>query len=257
VTGAAAPDLPEALLGILERARRPVVLTGAGMSAECGVPVFRGPGGLWEGIRPEELATPEAFARDPARVWRWYRWRLERVAAARPHAGHTALAALEREEAFDGFTVITQNVDGMHQRAGSRDVIELHGSLVRARCTALCGFETGADGVDPEDFSCPCGKGRLRPGVVWFGESLPARALRRAAEVLAGADLVWVVGTSSVVHPAAALPELAAARGAAVVEVNPEPTPLTARVPFSLRCTASAGITAMTEARRKRRRQSF
>jgi NAD-dependent deacetylase len=209
------------------------------MSAECGVPVFRGPGGLWEGFRPEELATPEAFAEDPERVWRWYRWRLERVIAASPHPGHEALARLERD--WGGrVTVVTQNVDGMHQRAGSRRVLELHGNLTRARCSARCGGAAPAERVDPEHSACGCGRGRMRPDVVWFGEGLDPAVLRDAAAVLEGADLVWVVGTSALVYPAAMLPELAARRGAPVVEVNPEPTSLAAS--FTLLTPASTGV---------------
>ncbi len=246
---AAPVEVPAALAGAVREARNLVVLTGAGMSAESGVPVFRGPGGLWEGHRPEELATPEAFARDPARVWRWYRWRLERVAGAGPHAGHRALAALERDGGFARFTLITQNVDGLHQRAGNRRVVELHGNLTRARCDAGCGASVAADTVAPEDCGCRCGRGRLRPDVVWFGESLPAKAMEESARRLEEADVVWVVGTSSVVYPAAALPGLAAERGIPVVEVNPEPTPLTGRVGTSFRVPASAGLAALAAVR--------
>lgn len=215
------------------------------MSTECGVPVFRGPGGLWEGFRPEELATPEAFREDPVRVWRWYRWRLERVSAAEPHEGHRALAALEHASGLDAFTVITQNVDGLHQRAGTRNIVELHGNLTRARCTLKCGHTVPSETVDPESCACPCGAGRLRPDVVWFGEGLDPESLYVAERSLAGADMVWVVGTSSVVYPAAALPGLAAAKGIPVVEVNPDPTPLSTRIPFSLRLPASSGVAAL------------
>jgi NAD-dependent deacetylase len=238
------------LVAALKRTRRLVVLTGAGMSTESGVPVFRGPGGLWEGSRPEDLATPEAFRRDPVRVWRWYRWRRERVAAARPHDGHLALVTLEHDAGLAAFTVITQNVDGLHQRAGTRSIVELHGNLTRARCERSCGHTAPAETVDPWASACPCGDGRLRPDVVWFGESLDPGALLHAEQCLAGADMVWVVGTSSVVYPAAALPGLAARKGIPVVEINPDPTPLTPRVPFTLRLTASAGLPALAAALR-------
>ncbi len=242
------PALPAALPAAMAGVRRLAVLTGAGMSAESGVPVFRGSGGLWEGVRPEDLATPRAFARDPERVWRWYRWRLERVAEARPHAGHRALAGLEQAGGLEGFIIVTQNVDGMHQRAGSRNVVELHGGIRRARCSAGCGGSAEAASVDPAETRCACGRGRLRPDVVWFGEPLPPEALDRAARALETADMVWVVGTSAVVYPAAALPGMAAERGIPVVEVNPETTPLTGRLPFSLRTSASAGVSALVEA---------
>jgi len=241
VTGAAV--LPEALARALAGVRRLVVLTGAGVSAESGVPVFRGPGGLWEGSRPEELATPEAFARDPERVWRWYRWRLERVRAAEPNPAHRALA--EAEGKLAEFILVTQNVDGLHQRAGSRRVLELHGTILRARCTMGCGATAPAASVDPGAPVCVCGKGRLRPDVVWFGEQLPERALREAADAVADADMIWVVGTSSVVYPAAALSSLASARGVPVVEVNPESTPLTASATYVLAASASAVVPAL------------
>jgi NAD-dependent deacetylase len=236
--------VPPALARALEGKRRLVVLTGAGMSAESGVPVFRGPGGLWEGFRPEDLATPEAFAHDATRVWRWYRWRLERVQAAQPHAGHEALVRLERE--WPGrLRVVTQNVDGLHQSAGTTGVVELHGNLTRARCTAACGRRAASGDVDPERPECACGLGRLRPDVVWFGEGLDPVSVQEASQALLAADLVWVVGTSSLVYPAAALPELASRRGVPVVEVNPEPTPLSDDLPFTLRAPAGAGLAAL------------
>jgi len=243
------PDLalPSALLEALGRTRHLVVLTGAGTSAESGVPVFRGAGGLWEGFRPEDLATPEAFARDPVRVWRWYRWRLERVQAAEPHAGHRALARLEASNRLRACTLVTQNVDGLHQRAGSRLVLELHGNITRSRCTSGCGVARPAETVDPERAECPCGSGMLRPDVVWFGESLDPGVLGQASLRIEEADMVWVVGTSALVHPAAGLPGIALQRGIPVVEVNPERTPLSGAVPYSLRRTAAEGVPALVE----------
>jgi NAD-dependent protein deacetylase/lipoamidase len=245
-----AVDLPEPLLHVLPGRKSLVVLTGAGMSAECGIPVFRGPGGLWEGFRPEELATPEAFQRDPERVWRWYRWRLDRVTEAAPHAGYEALAALERDGGLDAVSVITQNVDGMHRRAGSTRVLELHGNLTRARCDAGCGKTVPAGEVDPSHSGCVCGRGRLRPDVVWFGETLNADVVRAAFVVLEDADLIWVVGTSGMVNPAALLPLLGARKGIPVVEVNPVPTPLSRSVTFSLRAPASESVVALCRALR-------
>jgi len=238
----ASPQLPDGLAAVLSRARNLVVVTGAGMSTESGVPVFRGPGGLWEGSRPEDLATPLAFARDPERVWRWYRWRLDRVEAARPHPGHLALADLEASGDLDRFTLITQNVDGLHQRAGNRRVIELHGAIHRARCTGGCGRTARSLEVDPARCRCPGCSGRLRPDVVWFGENLDPAVLGAAVAAVEACDLLWVVGTSALVHPAAGLGELAADRGTPVVEVNPEPTPLSDRVALRLPLPAARGV---------------
>ncbi|MBD3334997.1 MAG: NAD-dependent protein deacylase [Candidatus Eisenbacteria bacterium] len=205
--------------------RRPVILTGAGFSAESGVPTFRGPGGLWEGFRPEELATPEAFAADPHKVWRWYAWRRERVDAARPHAGHAAVA--EWSQRCPELKVVTQNVDGLHQRAGgAAEVLELHGSLVRARCSA--DGRPVADWRDVEGFPprCDCGA-LLRPDVVWFGETLPPGAIETAGRWIAESDLLVVAGTSCVVAPASLLPAVARRAEVPIVEVNPQATPLT------------------------------
>jgi NAD-dependent deacetylase len=206
-------------------AERVLVLTGAGVSAESGVPTFRGPEGLWRSFRPEELATPEAFARDPRLVWEWYAWRRERIAPLQPNAAHRAIAALEAR--VPTFLLATQNVDRLHQAAGSRRLVELHGSLWLVRCTA-CGAEAEDRRVPLPELPprCGCG-GLLRPGVVWFGESLPVAALEAAFAAGQAADVVLVVGTSSVVYPAAAIAPSARARGAFVVEVNPERTPLT------------------------------
>jgi len=214
-------------------ARSIAVLTGAGISAESGIPTFRGPGGLWREYRPEDLATPEAFAREPKLVWEWYDWRRQRIAAARPNPGHEALAKLESR--VPGFTLITQNVDGLHQTAGSRNVIDLHGNIWRLRCTS-CGRENENRetplGVLPP--RCGCG-GLLRPGVVWFGEPLPADAIAQAARASQRCDVFILCGTSAVVYPAAALPERALAAGARVVEINLERTPLSDMAHISLR----------------------
>ncbi len=216
---------------VIQRLRGPgpvVAFTGAGVSAESGLATFRGPGGIWEGRSPMELATPEAFAADPALVWRFYAWRRSSAAAAEPNPAHRALAALARARA--DFTLITQNVDGLHERAGNTELIRLHGSLWRNRCT-----REGTEAEDRRDDlgelppHCSCG-GMLRPGVVWFGESLPVDALERAAHAAREAALLIVVGTSAQVYPAADLPRLAREAGAFVVEINPEPTGLTGEV---------------------------
>lgn len=192
---------------MIRGARRIVALTGAGMSAESGVPTFRGAEGLWKCYRPEDLATPEAFRRDPELVWEWYEWRREIVRGSDPHAGHYALARLAK-------TVITQNVDGLHQRAGTQHVIELHGNIMETRCFA-CGAEV------PGKVCALCG-GRGRPGVVWFGEELPRGAWEKSVTAVQCADLLLVVGTSGVVYPAAQLVPLARKAGAGVIELNLE-----------------------------------
>ncbi len=202
-----------------------VVLTGAGVSAESGVPTFRGPEGLWRTFRPEDLATPEAFARDPVLVWEWYDWRRQRIANCRPNPAHRVLA--EMEAALPDFTLITQNVDGLHQAAGSRRVLELHGNIWRVRCTR-CG-RVGEDRRVPLPEippRCACG-GLLRPDVVWFGEPLPPAVLEEAWEAAARCRWMLVVGTSALVQPAASLPVVARRSGARLIEVNVSDTPLT------------------------------
>lgn len=220
---------------LLATARRPVVLTGAGISAESGVPTFRGEEGLWRRHDPMALATPEAFVRDPRGVWAWYQWRRSRVAGCQPNAAHVALAAWEAR--IGALPLITQNVDGLHQRAGSREVLTLHGDLFATRCTACSwstwegagwplesGVEPEHAALDPEAVRCPeCGE-LARPGVVWFGEALPSRAWEQAHAAAESADLMLVVGTSAVVYPAAALVPLAKRSGARVVVVDPGTT---------------------------------
>lgn len=232
-----APELEEKSLlqarEWIEDAQSIAVLTGAGISAESGIPTFRGPGGLWNNHRPENLATPEAFARDPKLVWEWYDWRRQRVATARPNAGHRALASLEARG--PQCTVITQNVDGLHGAAGSRNVLELHGSIWRLRCVS-CGREeeNRTTPLAPLPPACACG-GLLRPGVVWFGEPLSPSVLQRALEAAQNCRVFLVCGTSAVVYPAAALPERALAAGARVIEVNLEETPFSRSAQLSLR----------------------
>jgi NAD-dependent deacetylase len=226
-------------------ARRVVALTGAGISAESGVPTFRGKEGLWRTFRAEDLATPEAFARDPVLVWEWYGWRRGLIAAVQANAGHVALARLD--DTVPEFLLATQNVDGLHARAGSRRLVELHGSIWRLRCTG-CGAESEDRGPLTLPPRCACGA-LLRPGVVWFGEPLPEEALGRSFEAASRAQVVLVVGTSSLVYPAAALPRAALAEGAFVVEVNPEPTPLTSLCQVSLRGRAAELLPALVGGR--------
>lgn len=216
----------EFLLEALRRARRVAVLTGAGISAESGIPTFReAQTGLWAQYDPQELATPQAFRRNPRLVWEWYAWRRQLVTQAEPNPGHLALTALA------GFVpqlaLITQNVDGLHQRAGSAGVIELHGNLTRYICFDRRHPVSAWEEMDEVPPRCPLCGSRLRPDVVWFGESLPAEALRQAATAARSCDLFLSVGTSALVQPAASLPLEARQQGAMVVEVNPKETLLT------------------------------
>ena len=209
------------------------VLTGAGISAESGLPTFRGPGGLWRNFRPEQLATPEAFHRDPQLVWEWYDWRRSVHAKCEPNAGHRALVQLEQRAS--NFILITQNVDSLHERAGSRGIIHLHGSLWRVRCMVCPKEEENTQvPLDPLPPRCACG-GMMRPDVVWFGEALPQAAIEKAMQAAYSADVFLVAGTSSVVYPAAALPHVAKQHGARVIEVNLEATELSSVADISLR----------------------
>ena len=220
----------------LETARRlvlesgPVIaLTGAGISAESGIPTFRGPAGLWRNFRPEALATPEAFNRDPKFVWEWYDWRRGLIAAAQPNAGHLTLA--EHQVA-----IVTQNVDGLHERAGSKLIARLHGDIWTLRCTN-CAFEWRdlSPHLDPLPPHCDRCSALARPGVVWFGEQLPDGPWRQAQRLIDTAGLVLVIGTSAVVFPAAEL----IFRARRVIEINPDETPVSSRVDLSLRGPAA------------------
>lgn len=240
---------------LLREASSVLALTGAGISAESGVPTFRGADGLWQRYRVEDLATPGAFARDPATVWAWYRWRRDRVAAARPNAGHETLARLEQRRG--GFVLVTQNVDGLHRQAGNTRVHELHGNIWRTVCSRRCGVvidespwvdAPAAPPARPDGLPvCRCGA-LLRPDVVWFGESLNPEVLGAAIEAAGSADVVLVVGTSSLVYPAAALPGVAKRSGAVVIEVNVEATPLSAEADIVLRGPASVVLPELERA---------
>ncbi len=218
----------EELLRRLRQAQSVAVLTGAGVSAESGVPTFRGPEGLWKKFRPEELATFDAFRRNPKLVWEWYEYRRSLIREISPNPGHYALAELEAMVA--DFWLITQNVDGLHRRAGSRNVLELHGNIMRNRC-ARCGAVVEELAIGPESGlpQCSCG-GLLRPDVVWFGECLPERTWEKAVAAAHRAEVFFSIGTSAVVYPAASLPLEAKGSGAYVVEINFEPTPLSSVV---------------------------
>jgi NAD-dependent protein deacetylase/lipoamidase len=215
----------------IEQASAITVLTGAGISAESGIPTFRGAAGLWKDFRPEDLATPSAFSHDPKLVWEWYDWRRGLIQQAQPNPGHVALAQLE--ERSPRFTLITQNVDGLHHRAGSRNVLEVHGSIWTLRCTA-CSREWHDETVS---LTSPprCGCGALaRPGVVWFGEALPPKTWATAEEATASCDVFLVVGTSALVYPAAGLIDLARASSAKIIEINTERTAISEAVDCAL-----------------------
>ena len=221
----------QALRRTLREADFIVALTGAGISAESGIPTFRGAGGLWRNFSPEKLATPEAFAHDPRLVWEWYDWRRGIIHNAQPNPGHRALAELEQRKAAEPaakgcFTLVTQNVDGLHDRAGSRNTVKLHGDIWLVRCVE-CGATERNEQVPlvPLPPRCRCG-GLLRPAVVWFGEPLPAAEWQRAFEASSRAQVYLVVGTSAQVYPAAGLAEVARDGGARLAIINPDPTPL-------------------------------
>ena len=244
---ASPPAFDAGLIAALHAARFVAALTGAGISAESGLATFRNAQtGLWARFDPRELATPTAFARNPKLVWDWYAWRRERVAAAQPNAGHIALAEMERRA--PAFALITQNVDGLHQRAGSRAPIELHGNIARVKCsregTIVERWQAAADEV-PRCANCGA---LLRPDVVWFEETLPERALAAAEDAARRCNVLLVVGTSSEVYPAAALPALARRGGACVVEINPDETPLSASADYALRAAAGAILPALVAA---------
>lgn len=219
----------------LRRARSVLLLTGSGISAESGLPTFRGTGGLWRTHRVEELASPSGFARDPQLVWSWYNERRRAHVSVEPSPAHRALAAIEARSA--DFTLVTQNVDSLHLRAGSRNVLELHGKLREARCTGCDARRAFDDAFELDALAHACG-GMWRPDIVWFGEPLPQDVLARAIEAARRADLMLVVGTSGLVQPAASLATRRCTR-AFVVEINPEETPLTLHADASFRARAS------------------
>lgn len=250
---------------LVSEADRVVVLTGAGVSAESGVPTFRGTEGLWRRYRPEELATPEAFSHDPKLVWEWYDWRRQLVSECHPNAAHTAIAASAIQRGT--LQVLTQNVDGLHSRAALSSAadlgldpspglpLELHGSLFRARCVS-CGSRLDLQGAAAHDHvdnegipRCEgCGE-MLRPDIVWFGEALDRSVLDAAFEVASQADLCLVVGTSALVQPTASLPGVTRSGGGRVIEVNPESTPVSAIADVSLRSSAASVVPLLFDGR--------
>jgi NAD-dependent deacetylase len=225
------------LIDILNNTKRVAVLTGAGISAESGIPTFRGEEGLWKTYRAEELATLPAFIRDPRLIWEWYDWRRGIIGSKDFNPGHEVLASWEK--LFPSFHVITQNIDGLHQKAGSFNILELHGNIWKFRCTeegtVTENHTTSLREIPPH---CPNCGALLRPHVVWFGESLDASILQSAFALSSSCEVMFVVGTSAVVQPAASLPLAASESGAIVVEINPDPTPITPYVDYSFRGNA-------------------
>lgn len=244
-------QIPSDLVDAVQDAHRVVVLTGAGISAESGIPTFReAQTGLWARYDPMELASPQAFSRNPELVWDWYRWRRELIESANPNPGHLALAQLE--SMVPHFALITQNVDGMHLLAGSRKILELHGNIFRN----LCSRERRV--VDPEPSEeapppCPRCGAPVRPDVVWFGESLPPDVLQSALEAVEQAEVFFSIGTSALVHPAASLPVAAVRAGALGVEINPDETPVSRWMRFRIRAKAGEALPPLVQAIESRR----
>lgn len=222
------------LIEVLQEASRVAILTGAGISAESGIPTFRGEEGLWKKYRPEELATPTAFSQDPKLVWEWYDWRRGIIGQKEPNPGHKVIARWE--ETFPTVSLITQNIDGLHQKAGSKNIWELHGNIWKLRCTAegtvTENYEAPLKEIPP---LCPDCGALLRPHVVWFGESLSSTILQKSIQISSECDVMFVIGTSAVVQPAASLPFEASEAGAKIVEINLEPTPFSLYADFSIR----------------------
>jgi len=227
----------------LARARSVAVLTGAGISADSGVPTFRGADGLWRNFRPEDLATPEAFERDPRLVWEWYNWRRELLATKSPNAAHQALVELERRVA--GFWLITQNVDGLHRAAGSTRLSEIHGNIWRVRCTRCSRVDDNRQVPIPMLPSCLVCGGLLRPHIVWFGESLAEEDLRRSYAALEACEVLLIIGTSGIVYPAASFAPVAKSAGAFVAELNLDPTPQSGLVDVSVNGRAKDLVPAL------------
>lgn len=240
-------SFPLELVQTIRAVKDVAVLTGAGVSAESGVPTFReAQTGLWVRYDPQELATPEAFRHNPSLVWEWYTWRRELIAKARPNPGHYAL--VDMEQRFPSFALITQNVDGLHQLAGSKAVINLHGNIQLTKCSqeGILVEKWEDTGVIPP--RCPHCGGLLRPDVVWFGEALPPGAFNAASQAARRCDLFFSIGTSSVVEPAASLPYLALEHGAVVVEINPSETPLTSAATYAFQGPSGQVLSALVEA---------
>jgi len=235
------------LVNTLLQAKSIVFMTGAGISAESGIPTFRdAQTGLWENFKPEDLATPQAFNKDPLLVWKWYQWRRQLIAENAPNKGHTAITELQNK--LNSVHLITQNVDGLHQEANSKNVIEFHGNIRNNKCTVCQHEEQNTDLFSDEIPQCPNCKINLRPAVVWFGEAIPKYASEESAKLSAQTDVFFSVGTSSNVYPAAGLVELAKQNNATIVEVNPNATSLTSRADYVFAESASIALQRILKA---------
>jgi len=249
------PVIPPGLSRRIGEARAIVAFTGAGVSAESGVPTFRGTDGIWSRLKPEELASMNAFMKSPSLVWEWYAHRKKIMSGIVPNPGHHALVRME--SLAPSFAVITQNIDNLHRRAGSRTVYELHGNIERNYCMK-CGtpygsdFEAAASGIP----LCPACGGLVRPDVVWFGEMLPEDEWNASVRAAEGADLFMSVGTSAIVYPAASLPLIAKRSGAHLLEINPEPTPLTPQADEFLQGPSGVLLPLLADAMERTRRSS-
>jgi NAD-dependent deacetylase len=239
--------IPQKLAQTLRQAKSVTVLTGAGVSAESGVPTFReAQTGLWAQYDPQKLATPQAFRNDPELVWEWYAWRRKLIAKAAPNPAHRALAELERR--IPEFALVTQNIDDLHRIAGSQQVIELHGNIQRSKCFEENVVVEEWDETGDVPPRCPACGSLLRPDVVWFGEALPQDALTKALQATRNCELFFTIGTSALVHPAAALPYEAVEHGAVAVEINPDTTPVTAWMDYTLPSAAGEVLPALLAA---------
>ena len=240
-------NFPAKLVSLLRGTTKLVALTGAGVSQESGLRTFRdAQTGLWAQYKPEDLASPQAFRRDPKLIWDWYAWRREAVKGVRPNAGHYALVDMETR--VPEFTLITQNVDGLHRMAGSKNLLELHGNIQRVRCSECYTFaEVWGDDTESVP-QCSVCSGLLRPDVVWFGEALPRDQLETAVEAARSCEVFFSIGTSGVVQPAASLAHAARNRGAVVVEINAEPTPLTSKANYAFHGKSGEILPALVRA---------
>ena len=227
----------------LARAQAIAVLTGAGISADSGVPTFRGPEGLWRNFKAEELATPEAFSKNPKLVWEWYDWRRRLISEKSPNSAHHALVNLENKTPT--FTLISQNVDGLHLRAGSRKLIEIHGNIWKVRCTVCNEVSMNEDVPIPIPPYCASCGGMLRPHIIWFGEALIPDDIEKSVQALQACDVMLIIGTSGIVQPAASFAEMAKSAGAFVVEINLDPTPAVGSFDVKLRGRASEIVPAL------------
>jgi NAD-dependent deacetylase len=231
---------------VMRNCRSCVVLTGAGISAESGVPTFRGQDGLWAKFKPEELASMSAFVANPKLVWEWYNWRRKVMSEVKPNPGHYALKDLEQW--FERFTLVTQNVDGLHHAAGSRNILELHGNIHRNKCVDCQRQFPEDENIDPDNIpSCPHCGGKIRPDVVWFGELLDPQIINQAFAESEQTELFFSIGTSALVHPAASLPVTAKRHGAVLIEINTERTPLSDLADFHVSAKSGEFLPMLVE----------